>query len=276
MLDPNMNDVTAFENVTTFEDITVFENVTAFEKVIAFEKISGHKHRIVKALSGIDNNKKKGLALCHGHIHDKSLLSSINHIDNWYFVDIDKNAQPDYICDVTDPDQMKYFPDKYFDCIAIIHCPIIYNHKNQYLEILVNIYRIINDTGDIYLTELPSLFYWFIDKRQCDKVLSECHNEILIDKVNEYQKKILVDKGGSQLNDNIRQLIPFFFGHIIDSSCKKMIDTFVKETSLSITKDVLRKNHFCIVRSDSKFLIIRKIDREIKKSRKNRRQTDGD
>lgn len=111
-----------------------------------------------------DSHKLRCLALCHGHNHSHMLLSSIKENCFWYMVDNNINSYPDYVCDVSNKEDMSIFPNDYFDYVMTLHFPVgIKENKYKYDNILNNIRRIIKPEGKIYLTELPRTFFHLLD-----------------------------------------------------------------------------------------------------------------
>lgn len=149
------------------------------QHIITYEKDPGFLKKILyRKLSDYDINHQelKGLAICHGHASDypTDILDKIGAVQDWYMVDIYRGALPDYWADASDPNDMAYFPDNYFDYVVTLFCPMTTLYKElQYDKILRNIHRIIKKNGILVITELPSLFSRFLDKEQLKKMEQE-------------------------------------------------------------------------------------------------------
>lgn len=101
------------------------------------------------------------LALCHGKKCGKSFMRKFNNIfesifkfctlneyNEWYYVDLREEIEPDLIADVLDHEDMRVIPDNSFDIIGIIYCPL---PDNFLIETVRNVYRILKPNGKIYI-----------------------------------------------------------------------------------------------------------------------------
>ena len=139
--------------------------------------------------------KRKGLALCHGHNYHLGVISKLKFVDNWYYVDISRATYPDYVADVSNIYQMEYFPNNYFDCVITMFCPISSNdeRRTQYPAMLENIQFILKKNGVLALTELPRLFYWFINDAEFDEIIKRLYEIIPEENLRLFKEQLLKD-----------------------------------------------------------------------------------
>jgi hypothetical protein len=195
--------------------------------------------------------EKIGLVLCHGHNHSIKNLKKFK-LNFWYMIDISFIAFPDYICDIADKKQLGYFPDKIFDCVLSLYCPAI-NEKNErkYFDYLENINRLIKSDGLIILTEMPRLYFRFLDGNLLAKI-----NDDLINNNNEIHKFIEehyknVEQNDPELNNNeIKYVILDYYYR--DTNPNKLLK--IKKKYI---KQLLKENNYDYVKLKDDILFIK-------------------
>lgn len=253
-------------------------NTIDINVIYSFENDPRYKVNINRPFSMFHNTSddyefhkftKRGLAICHGHNHSMKTLKKIKFINYWYFIDMRPDTFPDYIADVADSESMKYFPDNYFYCILSEYCPVTNINetfdKLQFIDILKNVHRILNNDGYLLLTELPGLFFHFITNQQ--------YNEI-IDKVYEILGKDIIIRIIEQSVDDARTLpeelrkdylkdIDIFnqilMGAYTGGPNSSEVNTYIKKISMKYTTNVLKKCGYKIIGNKGIFLLCKKI-----------------
>ena len=192
---------------------------------------------IIRPLSNYEyytqkSRTQKGLVTCHGTSHRIKTMSKIKCIELWYSIDKNKECYPDYVCKIDDKNGMEYIPTEYFDLILSEHCPLI---KINLQDMFDNYYRILKDDGYLVFSELPFLFFWFINEHQMSYIIDKIHQIIndatFIDIINQLYKirpnyKILLKKQNSKTTN---MLISKLYQNIICKNFKyPQKDIFVK------------------------------------------------
>lgn len=225
------------------------------EHLIAFEKKSPYCGNIIKKLSEFNNyvsnskNKKIGLVLCHGHKHGYAVLKNYKIVDYWYFIDIDPETNPDYICDVCDPNALEYFPDNFFDCIMSAYCPIG-DMRNRYFSVMTSLKRTLKRNGVIVSLELPKLFYWFFNKNQLNQIskyLFKCADS---DAFFKFKK---------EYDHNINNNCPKFIGnfYILRDFYREHEPSKITKIELDNIKMILKINKFSFVGVHDKHMLFK-------------------
>ena len=217
--------------------VTKEENLMVVEDMIRYPEVKSH--------TGV----KKGLALCHGHNHSNKVFRIFTDINFWYYVDINPDNFPDYVADASDQIAMKYFPDKYFDCILFPFCQVILDNKLQYLDMLRNSYRILKDDGVVYSNALPKLFFKFLSKKKYQKLVSMTNEIIGIDNINNFNK---ISADGESNYSGI------FMG-MYHGPKWKILKKSKEALFFKWAERLMNKNDFRISRSVGKFLVMKKI-----------------
>lgn len=184
---------------------------------------------------------KRGLALCHGHNQWYRPLCKIRFIDHWYLVDADYETRPDYIADITNDDEMKYFPDKYFDCVLSVYCP--YGaFPGKIFIVLKTAHRILRDNGVLVMSELMGLFYHFIGTVPFDKIVDEVKKYISDEYTMASLKSQYLQTYG---NDKIdREFYNELFAGNFDYDNKDVVMKVIKKYAKKYAKELLAKNQF--------------------------------
>lgn len=198
-----------------------------------------------------NKNKKIGLAIGHGNIHDKKMLTNVKNIDAWYLLDINENVYPDFVCDITNKQLTNYFPNNTFDCILFAYIPIstIYD---KYFNILNDLRRVIRNNGYIITTEFPVLHFWFLS----DKQLIRLSNKIrrYIKSFDDYRIKLhlfLKNFDYMQvygLNKTVQKYI------ILRCFCYDYHKQFIKKIEYNCTKKLFRRNGYFIAKKHANYL----------------------
>jgi hypothetical protein len=238
----------------------IYISMDAFvDEILIFEIL--HSNDIIIPLSLYQNfvqNKpfksiKKCLALCHGHKHPTTILSKIKGNCHWYMVDIDVKCFPDYVCDVSNEIAMSYFPDKYFDVIVSMYFPVGGNPL-KYTRMLKNISRIIKPTGKIYLTEMPGLFFWFMD--ETEYCLSVLHiSQIIGKKEMDKHTLFLLEQEIIEEND-IRDVYKAILVGNYNKTKYHAVNKFIKKKSIQCSKKYLNNNNYFIYKQKHNFLVV--------------------
>lgn len=261
-------DINQYSDSTEDAEQLPQENLQQLEHIIQYENTTD-KNYILRPLSAFhvyvnwryryDPNKaaaRKGLALCHGHNYNNEITTKLKFIKNWYYVDFNRFAYPDYVADITNEYQMNYFPNDYFWVALSIYCPVPRSYsepdKNNYPFILKNMHRIIKKNGLMCFTELPALFFWFVSDAEFDEIIRKI-NEIVPKKdLDNFRKEM------SEVNDK-----SFYRGILMSAIHKEMNDDqlhkYVDEISLHYTKRFLEQNNFEYLGKKSMFLFAKPI-----------------
>lgn len=234
-------------------------------------------HSVTKNTNSNDDHKRS-LALCHGHNHSIEILSKISNAKYWYMVDYDITCYPDYVGDVSSKSHMSYFPDQYFDIIVSAYCFVGKDRGVKYIKMLKNISRIIKPDGRIYLTELPGLFYWFIDTDIINKLKGKIMKIIGEQNFNEYKDLLIKEYTETTINilgeETFSKNKKTFEEEIVESfnddevyseilcqnyygENEELVNEMLKKKSIKYTKIILEKYGFEIVEMNNLFLVIK-------------------
>jgi hypothetical protein len=197
----------------------------------------------------------RGLALCHGHNHSNEVLSKIRYAKYWYMVDNNPRVYPDYVANVCDINDMMYFPDNYFDAVASIYTPTFDNNGIIYDKIFGIIHRIIKWDGFVYLTELPRLFFHFINDVETVSIMNRIYKMVNKDDIENFRKSLL--RKYSAVNDHTLQM-EIFTGNYRGPR-HKMLNQNIRRISIEYTKPFLRRHHFQFIRIERDVLIAKPI-----------------
>lgn len=203
---------------------------------------------------------RKGLALCHGHNHSYDVFKKIKFINYWYLVDKNSYSWPDYICDAADAKAMSYFPDNFFDCVLTIYCPAIDEKYNiQFTNFFINIHRILKKNGVLLLTELPGLFYWFINRNDFDLVKKQVDEIIGKNNINKFKNE------STRFNFMNRDADFDIYVEILvknyQGENKEKLDDFIDKISIQYTKKILSENNFEFVMLKGNYLVAKPINK---------------
>lgn len=202
-----------------------------------------HKDKILRPLStyhiASDKlTKLRCLAICHGHNHSSSFMRYIKGDCYWYMIDINDKCYPDYVCDVTDSEAMSYFPSDYFDIIITLHFPVgIKENRVKYPQLLKNIHRMIKSTGIIYLSELPGLFFWFLNNDEY-KILKNKITDVMGSELLVFHKSLSPKKQ--------KALFPIIMVGNYKGIRKSNVDQLLYENAIVTIEDIL-KDDFTII-----------------------------
>lgn len=201
---------------------------------------------------------KKGLVLCHGHNHTNKLISQIDDINYWYYVDCNLTVWPDYIVDISDESAMAYFPNNYFDCILSLHCPVnsIINGEYilQYPSILKNVHRMLKSDGRLILTELPRLFFWFITDTYLEIIKKKIHTTISNKDFALFKEALLEVEPNCTDKDIYFEMIAGNY----DGPNYNILENMLAKHSIQISKNFLLENGYKFEKISGKFLIAKK------------------
>lgn len=226
--------------------LSIFHKFIENEKKIDIEYYGG---RHMKSF-------RKGLALCHGHNYSNEYLSHIKFIKYWYMVDIDSYVYPDYAADIANEDNMSYFPDDYFDCVATIHCPVTNIRDKKtiiiYDSILKNIYRILKPQGVALLRELPGLYFYFINDEQTQELINIIKKNITEKEFNEYKDKLMRDYPDMDKQEVYLQIFMLTY----DGPNHEKLNKDIYDFSIQATKKYLKKYKFRILREKAGYLVV--------------------
>lgn len=244
----------------------IFSNVTVHimqyvDHLAKYENDSNYFKNIIRPLSLLINfinnyyspDEKIGLVLCHGHNYSIEYLKKFK-LNFWYMIDISIIAFPDYVCDITDKKQLEYFPDKIFDCVLSLYCQVI-NEKNEkiYLDYLKNINRLIKPDGLIILTEMPRLYFRFLE----DNILAKINDNLINDNkdiikfIEEHYKN--VEDNDSQMNDNEIKYV------ILEHYYREIDQTKLLKIKIKYIKYILTKNGYDYIKLKDDILFIKPI-----------------
>ncbi|XWV26241.1 hypothetical protein QJ857_gp0835 [Tupanvirus soda lake] len=240
------------------------------ERILEFEALSNSK--ILRPLSIFHKTSinttnrytKRCLALCHGHNHNHKFLSKIMGdcywymVDKdincyWYMVDKDINCYPDYICDVSRDEDMMYFPDCYFDVIISLHYPIG-NNIEGYNNMLKILSRIIKPSGKIFLTELPKLFFWFMNSNEYTILVNNINQILGEEVIDDYFKKLIKRKIllESEKSECYKEIIVGNYRGLNEESAKE----FIKSKAFEHTELYIAKKKYSITGCTNDFIIV--------------------
>lgn len=241
------------------------------DRIISAEKTGILSAKIIRPLSlfhiFIKHNKsrdnkvlyKKGLVLCHGHNHTNELVSQIDDIHYWYYVDNTLSVWPDYVADISDESAMAYFPNNYFDCILSLHCPVknITNDGDrlQYPIILKNVHRMLKYNGRLVLTELPYLFYWFIPDTYLEIIIKKIHT-IISDKDFESFKKDLLEIEPNCTDKDV--YFDLMVGNYTGTNYE-ILNRMLTKHSIRVSKSFLLENGYKFENKSANFLTAKKL-----------------
>lgn len=244
------------ENLRQLEHIIMYENRT--DKNYILRPLSAfHVH--INWYYQYDPDKKatrKGLALCHGHNYSNEVTSKLRFIINWYYVDGDKMAYPDYVADATNEYLMNYFPDNYFDAVLSVYCPVwsyYEQSKNNYPLILKNVHRILKKNGLMCFTELPKLIFWFIPEEDFKEIINKINEIVSKENVEEFKKEVIGDDPEMIPERNLYQEI------MLNYLGDEKLTQYVESVSLHHTKRFLQEHNFEFVGIKSMFLFAKPI-----------------
>lgn len=250
------------------------------------QKIDQFKNKILRPLSEyyysieqqrqyypLDEKKyRKGLAICHGYNHSNELISKLRFIKYWYMVDININTHPDYVADASSEEDMSYFPNDFFDCILTEHCRVVNNDdKPIYGEMIRNCHRILKKNGVLCSTELPGLFFWFVNDDEFNSIESEI-KAIIGGEINEMAKKYIenltknmTDMYKDETPETIERIIKkyvterSFYYHIMmghyDGPRKEKMNDYIKKTMIKYTVIFLDRHNFTFIGIKGRFLL---------------------
>ena len=199
----------------------------------------------------LPSNKKryfrKGLALCHGHNYDTDITSKIQFVKNWYYVDGNKSAYPDYVADITDGRSMYYFPNNYFDCVLYIYCP-----KDAELNAIHHTHRILKKRGVLCFIYKSKGLFWYMTSNEFDDLIQKVQ-EIIPSKNLDMFKQKMLELGAIDPdidNNNFYQEVIFNYHGEGESELSKLIN----DISLDYTIRYLEKNNFKFINVKSDIL----------------------
>lgn len=191
-----------------------------------------------------------GLALCHGHMHTIKTLAKIKDNDYWYCVDRNPYTYPDYVCDITDVNNMLYFPDSYFNVVLSEYCYMRDLDFDKYFSI---IHRVLKNNGIFISTELPSIVFNAFDsitmQIACDIIDEHFGEEGINSLFIEYKDKL------SNKDDLYRSIL---LGNFKYFGKKKLMEK-INHIKLEFTKKLLIDHQFKFVKIQGKFLIAEKL-----------------
>ena len=227
----------------------IFKPLSNFHAFI--EEIERPRHVY---LDNIDKHLRRGIVLCHGHNHSNHTLRKIKFINYWYYIDGDPESHPDYYADVSSINDMNYFPNEYFDCVLSLYCPV---GRDKILYNILSIsHRILKKNGVILFTEMPRLFFHYINNNHYQYIIDIIHNTI-DDATFEGLKKEYQEIYGTDVIDKnfYNELMTNNFDYPQKLAINKIINKFAKK----ITKQLLLENNFRYVDIKNNFLIAKKI-----------------
>ena len=198
-----------------------------------------------------NQDKKIGLAIGHGNIHDQQILSNIKDIDAWYLMDINKYTYPDYICDVTNNKDLNYFPNNTFDCILFAHIPVGLIH-NKYFATLNNLRRILKIGGNIITTEFPLLFFWLLSNKQLVTLSNKIRKCIKSHKYHRFNLAKFLRTFDYEQVDGLKMNIQKYL--ILKCFCDVYHKRFITRVEYDTTRSIFRDNGYFVTKKQKKYL----------------------
>lgn len=242
------------------------------EKQIHMLKYEKNNKNILRPLSALDlmitnqltssfyletnnmQNHKIGLALCHGHMHKINTLSKIKSIDYWYMVDNNNITYPDYVCDITNVELMKYFPDNYFDVTLSVYCNMDINIKNYFA--IIN--RITKLKGYYVSTEFPALAFWTYKSNDTQIIINIINkyidNKTMVMLYNKYKNEC-----GFPNHFDVTFMYPSIIGGNFEYESKSIVIKKINKFNLQCTKKLLKQYNFKFIMIKNKLLISQKV-----------------
>jgi len=220
-----------------------YENKTP--KDIIMRPLSSFHVQYVDYKSQFGDSYKIGAEFCHGNNHYNDVISKLKFIKNWYSIDVDRSAYPDYIGNVSNVHEMNYFPDEYFDCVLTEYCGLTEHDIDAtfihlFEQALKIFHRIIKKDGTVCLTELPSMSYYIMDNDEFNYVVNKVNDIVPKEKLLA-QRDVLIKYGILNEKSNPTD---FYVWILANYHLYPETTDLLDKLSLRYTKRFLKKNNF--------------------------------